>query len=154
MSVLKKILLVLLVVFIGIQFFRPVRNENEQVLSTDITKKFNISDSVLNILKISCYDCHSNNTNYPFYVNIEPVGWILNNHIKNGKDKLNFSDFGSYSQRRQMSKLKSIASQIQDDKMPISSYLILHKKAVLSSGNKELIINWANKTRDSLSSNQ
>jgi len=154
MSVLKKILLLLLLVLMGIQFIRPVRNESGQLLSTDITKTFNISDSVLNILKISCYDCHSNNTNYPFYVNIEPVGWILNNHIKNGKDKLNFSDFGSYSQRRQMSKFKSIASQIQDDKMPISSYLILHKKAVLSSGNKELIINWANKTRDSLSSNQ
>ncbi|MBK9327939.1 MAG: heme-binding domain-containing protein [Sphingobacteriales bacterium] len=154
MSVLKKILLLLLLVLMGIQFIRPVRNESGQLLSTDITKTFNIPDSVLNVLKMSCYDCHSNNTNYPFYVNIEPVGWILNNHIKNGKDKLNFSDFGSYSQRRQMSKFKSIASQIQDDKMPISSYLILHKKAVLSSGNKELIINWANKTRDSLSSNQ
>lgn len=154
MAVLKKILLLLLLVLMGIQFIRPVRNESGQLLSTDITKTFNIPDSVLNVLKISCYDCHSNNTNYPFYVNIEPVGWILNNHIKNGKDKLNFSDFGSYSQRRQMSKFKSIASQIQDDKMPISSYLMLHKKAVLSSGNKELIINWANKTRDSLSSNQ
>jgi hypothetical protein len=90
MHIIKKILLVLLIVFIGIQFIRPVRNESEQVLSTDITKTFNVPDSVLNLLKISCYDCHSNNTNYPFYVNIEPVGWMLINHIKNGKDKLKF----------------------------------------------------------------
>ena len=146
------ILLVLLIVFIGIQFIRPVRNESEQVLSADITKTFNVPDSVLNVLKISCYDCHSNNTNYPFYVNIEPVGWMLNNHIKNGKEKLNFSDFGAYSRRRQISKLRSIISQIQDDKMPLSSYTTIHKDAVLTTEDKTLIIDWSNKTKDSLSS--
>ena len=145
------ILLVLLIVFIGIQFIRPVRNESEQVLSADITKTFNVPDSVLNALKMSCYDCHSNNTNYPFYVNIEPVGWMLNNHIKNGKEKLNFSDFGAYSRRRQISKLRSIISQIQDDKMPLSSYTTIHKDAVLTTEDKTLIIDWSNKTKDSLS---
>ena len=152
MHIIKKILLVLLIVFIGIQFIRPVRNESEQVLSADITKTFNVPDSVLNVLKISCYDCHSNNTNYPFYVNIEPVAWMLNNHIKNGKDKLNFSDFGSYSRRRQMSKLRSIISQIKDDKMPLSSYTVIHKDAILTTKDKALIIDWSNKTKDSLSS--
>lgn len=141
----------LLIVFIGIQFIRPVRNESEQVLSIDITKTFNVPNSVLNALKISCYDCHSNNTNYPFYVNIEPVGWMLNNHIKNGKDKLNFSDFGSYSRRRQISKLRSIISQIKDDKMPLSSYTVIHKDAILTTETKALIIDWSNKTKDSLS---
>ena len=145
------ILLVLLIVFIGIQFIRPVRNESEQVLSADITKTFNVPDSVLNVLKISCYDCHSNNTNYPFYVNLEPVGWMLNNHIRNGKEKLNFSDFGAYSRRRQISKLRSIISQIQDDKMPLSSYTTIHKDAVLTTEDKTLIIDWSNKTKDSLS---
>ena len=152
MRIIKKILLALLIVFIGIQFIRPVRNESEQALSTDITKTFNIPDKVLNVMKISCYDCHSNNTRYPFYTYIQPIGWMMNNHIKNGKDKLNFSDFGSYSLRRQKSKLKSIVSQIQHEKMPISSYSIMHKD-ILASGNKILIINWANKTIDSLSSN-
>jgi hypothetical protein len=151
MRIIKMILLVLLIVFIGIQFIRPVRNESEQVLSADITKTFNVPDSVLNVLKISCYDCHSNNTNYPFYVNIEPVGWMLNNHIKNGKEKLNFSDFGAYSRRRQISKLRSIISQIQDDKMPLSSYTTIHKDAVLTTEDKTLIIDWSNKTKDSLS---
>ena len=139
-------------VFIGIQFIRPVRNESGQVLPTDITKTFNVPDSILSVLKVSCYDCHSNNTHYPLYANIQPLGWMLNNHIKNGKEKLNFSDFGSYSRHRQMSKLKSIISQIQHEKMPISSYSIMHKD-ILTSGNKVLIINWANKTIDSLSSN-
>ncbi|MFN8283338.1 MAG: heme-binding domain-containing protein [Chitinophagales bacterium] len=151
MRIIKMILLVLLIVFIGIQFIRPVRNESGQVLSTDITKMFNVPDSVLNAFKISCYDCHSNNTNYPFYVNIEPVGWMLNNHINNGKDKLNFSDFGAYSRRRQISKLRSIISQIQDNKMPLSSYTVIHKDAILTTEDKTLIIDWSNKTKDSLS---
>jgi hypothetical protein len=152
MHIEKKIFLVLIIILIGIQFIRPVRNQSEQVLSTDITKTFTVPDSILNILKTSCYDCHSNNTNYPFYTNIQPIGWMMDRHIKNGKDKLNFSDFGSYSRRRQKSKLKSIVSQIQHEKMPISSYSIMHKD-ILTSGNKVLIINWANKTIDSLSSN-
>ncbi len=151
MSIIKKTLLVLLIVFIGIQFIRPVRNESGQVLSTDIIKTLNVPDNVFNALKISCYDCHSNNTNYPFYTNIQPVGWMMNNHIKNGKDKLNFSDFGSYSRRRQISKLRSIISQIQDDKMPLSSYTIIHKDAVLTTENKTLIIDWLSKSKDSLS---
>lgn len=151
MRITKKILLALLIVFICIQFIRPVRNESEQVLSTDITKMFNVPANVFNVLKISCYDCHSNNTNYPFYVNIEPIGWMLNNHIKNGKDKLNFSDFGAYSRRRQISKLRSIISQIQDDKMPLSSYTVIHKNAILTTEDKALITDWSNKTKDSLS---
>lgn len=144
----------LLFIVVGIQFIRPVRNESEQVLSTDITKTLNVPDSVLDVLKIACYDCHSSNTDYPFYANIQPVGWILNNHIKNGKDKLNFSDFGAYSRRRQISKLRSIISQIKDDKMPLSSYGLIHKDAVLTTQTKAMIIDWSNKTKDSLSSNQ
>lgn len=131
---------------------RPVRNESGQVLPTDITMAYKMPDSILNVLKTSCYDCHSNNTDYPFYATIQPVGWMMNNHIKNGKDKLNFSDFGSYSRRRQISKFRSIISQIQDDKMPLSSYTIIHKDAILTTENKILIIDWSNKTRDSLSS--
>lgn len=154
MRIIKKILLMLLFIVVGIQFIRPVRNESEQVLSTDITKTLNVPDSVLDVLKIACYDCHSSNTDYPFYANIQPVGWILNNHIKNGKDKLNFSDFGAYSRRRQISKLRSIISQIKDDKMPLSSYGLIHKDAVLTTQTKAMIIDWSNKTKDSLSSNQ
>jgi hypothetical protein len=152
MHIEKKIFLVLIIILIGIQFIRPVRNQSEQVLSTDITKTFTVPDSILNILKTSCYDCHSNNTNYPFYTNIQPIGWMMDRHIKNGKDKLNFSEFGGYTQRRQISKLSSIISQIEDDNMPLSSYTIMHKDAILTKENKALIMDWLNKTKDNLSS--
>ena len=131
MSRIKKILLSILVVLIIIQFIQPARNKSEQLLATDITKIYNVPDSVQNVLKTACYDCHSNNTNYPWYAYVQPIGWMLNNHIQNGKKDLNFSDFGSYSLRRQQSKLKSIASQINDGEMPLSSYTWMHKMHAL-----------------------
>jgi hypothetical protein len=151
MRILKKILLVLLIVFIAIQFIQPARNKNGQVLPTDISKTVSVPENVQTILQNACYDCHSNNTNYPWYNYMQPTAWILANHIKHGKKDLNFSDFGSYSNRRQQSKLKSIASQIKDEEMPLYSYTIIHKNARLSKEEKTLIINWAQNAMDSLS---
>ena len=92
MSWKKKILLAVLIVFVGIQFIQPARNKSGQVLPTDITKTVNIPDEVSDIFENSCYDCHSNNTRYPWYVNIQPMGWIMARHIKKGKENLNYSD--------------------------------------------------------------
>ena len=121
------------------------------MLETDISKAVSIPDSVQMILKRACYDCHSNNTIYPFYAYIQPIGWLLNSHIEEGKSQLNFSDFGSLPKRRQASKLKSIANQIKDGAMPLPAYAMLHKNAVLGKTDKDLIINWANNTKDTLS---
>ena len=151
MSRVKKILLVLLVVFIAIQFIQPARNKSGQVLPTDISKGYNIPAQVQSVLRNACYDCHSNNTNYPWYSTIQPVGWMLARHIKNGKAELNFSEFGDYSIRKQRSKLNSIAKSIEDGTMPFSSYTLIHKNAILTKEQKILIINWANNTRDTLS---
>lgn len=150
MSRIKKILVGILIVFIASQFIQPVRNKNGQVLATDISKTYSLPENVQGILKAACYDCHSNNTEYPWYVNIQPVGWMLTRHIKQGKEELNFSEFGSYSARRQMSKLKSIVNSIKDGTMPLSSYTFIHKNAKLSQGDKVLIIDWVQKTRDGL----
>lgn len=150
MSRIKQILVGILIVFIAIQFIQPARNKNGQVLATDISKTYSLPENVQGILKTACYDCHSNNTEYPWYVNIQPVGWILTRHIKQGKEELNFSEFGSYSARRQMSKLKSIVNSIKDGTMPLSSYTFIHKNAKLSQGDKVLIIDWVQKTRDGL----
>ncbi|MEO6539896.1 MAG: heme-binding domain-containing protein [Ferruginibacter sp.] len=151
MSLVKKILLALLISFIVIQFIQPVRNKGGQVLATDFTKLYVVPENVQVILQNACYDCHSNNTMYPWYSKIQPIAWVMAKHIRNGKETLNFSDFGSYSSRRQISKLKGIANQVKEDEMPISSYKLMHKKAKLSQEQKYLITNWINKTADSLS---
>lgn len=143
MSRTKKILLGVLVLLIVIQFIRPARNINGQVLATDISKLYNIPQNVQASLKTACYDCHSNNTRYPWYMNIQPVGWYLAWHVDEGKDELNFSEFGSYSSRKQAGKLKSIANTVRDDEMPLSSYTLIHKDAKLTTEQKAQIIDWA-----------
>jgi hypothetical protein len=154
MKLLKKILLGLLGVLILIQFIQPARNKNNELLSTDLTKIFKVPQNVQSILKADCYDCHSNNTNYPWYSKVQPFGWLLANHIKEGKEELNFSEFGSYSKRRQISKMNGIANSLKDGSMPLSSYTMIHKDARLSHQDKALLIEWATKTKDSLRLNK
>ncbi|MDQ2721298.1 MAG: heme-binding domain-containing protein [Bacteroidota bacterium] len=151
MSRVKKILLVTLVVIVAIQFIQPARNKSGQVLPTDISKVYSMPGQVQSLLKNACYDCHSNNTNYPWYATIQPVGWMLARHIKNGKVELNYNEFGVYSIRKQRSKLNSIAKTIEDGTMPLSTYTLIHKNAILTKEEKALIIDWANATKDSLS---
>ena len=143
-------LLTLLIVAIGIQFIQPAPNENGQVLETDITKIFEVPKNVQAILKASCYDCHSNNTQYPWYSKIQPAGWWMASHIKDGKEELNFSEFGKYSNRRQQSKLKSIINRIKDGTMPLPSYILIHKNAILSKQDKSALKKWASTIKDSL----
>lgn len=150
MSRSKKILIGILIVLIAIQFIQPARNKNGQVLPTAISKMYSLPENVQATLKIACYDCHSNNTQYPWYANVQPVRSMLDWHIKEGKEELNFSEFGSYSHRRQINKLKAIANSIDDGSMPLSSYTLIHKNARLSPAEKISIINWARKTADSL----
>ena len=146
-------MLALLIVFIAIQFIQPAHNISGQVLPTDITKTVNVPDKVLAIFKNSCYDCHSNNTRYPWYVYIQPMGWMMARHIKNGKDNLDFSDFGSYSQRKQANKLRAIETSIKEGSMPLSSYTIMHGDAKLSTEDKKLITDWVSNAKDSLTKN-
>jgi hypothetical protein len=151
MSWKKKALLTLLIVFIAIQFIQPAHKKNGQVLPTDIVKMYNVPLNVQSVLKTSCYDCHSNNTRYPWYFNIQPLGWMLNSHVTNGKENLNFSDFGSYSERKQKNKFRAIAKSIDEGSMPLWQYTIIHKDARLTTETKAFIINWSEKIKDSLS---
>jgi hypothetical protein len=146
----KKILIGLLGVLALIQFIQPSRNKSSEMLSTDLAKTINIPGNVQSVLKVACYDCHSNNTNYPWYSRIQPLGWLLARHIRKGKAELNFSEFGSYSLRRQISKLNGIANSIKDGTMPLSSYTMTHKDARLSKEDKALLNDWATRTKDSL----
>ena len=150
MQLIKRLALVLLVVFLAIQFIRPVRNINPAVLSTDITKLVSVPEKVSAILKHSCYDCHSNNTRYPWYMNIQPMGWVMADHIKDGKKDLNFSEFGSYSLRKQTNKLSAIEDVLQENEMPLSSYLILHRSAKLSDADKQLIVAWVAAAKETI----
>jgi hypothetical protein len=149
---LKKVLLLLLVVLVVIQFFHPAKNLDASAAATanDISKVMAVPDNVQDILKRSCYDCHSNNTTYPWYSKIQPVAWWLNNHIEEGKGEINFNEFATYRLRRQYKKLEEIIEQVKEDEMPLSSYTLIHKDAVLSKDQKLALSSWAGAAMDSM----
>lgn len=153
MNRIKAGLLALLIIFIAIQFIQPARNHNGQVVKDDISNISKVPKQVEGVLKKSCYDCHSNQTEYPWYTYIQPLGLWMDSHIRKGNDELNFDEFAVYSKRRQLSKLKSISESIEDGSMPLSSYTFIHQKARLSKNEKALILDWVKSTRDSLSLN-
>lgn len=147
---LKILAIIALVTLVGIQFVPAKRNQSDIVPASDFIATYNPPKEVESILRTSCYDCHSNNTNYPWYNKIQPVSWYLEDHVKHGKEELNFSEFGEYSDRRKMSKLKSFVSQVEQDEMPLDSYTFLHRSAKVSNAEKELVLTWVNQLQDSL----
>ncbi|WP_072403640.1 heme-binding domain-containing protein [Flaviramulus basaltis] len=148
MKIVKIIVLVLLVAFVGIQFVPTERNQSDVVPKTDFMLVNDVPKEIENKLQVSCYDCHSNNTAYPWYNKIQPVAWFMEDHIKKGKEELNFNEWADYSDRRKKSKLKSIISQIKDDEMPLSSYTLIHKDASFSEDDKKKVITWLTQLKD------
>ncbi|MCH2489208.1 MAG: heme-binding domain-containing protein [Flavobacteriales bacterium] len=150
MKIVKIIAIVLLVAFVGIQFIPTTRNQSDSVPSTDFMLVNNVPKNIQNKLQISCYDCHSNNTQYPWYNKVQPVAWFLEDHIKEGKAELNFNEWNSLSTRRKTSKLRSIIKQIENGEMPLDSYTFIHRDARFSEAEAEEIINWVTQLKDSL----
>lgn len=152
MNYFRPFLIVLAILFVLIQFFRPVRNNSKANAEKTLKHLFYVPKDVSLILSKACYDCHSNKTNYPWYANVQPVGWYIDQHIFEGKKELNFDEFGYYSTKRQRNKFKAIASQIENNAMPLSSYSFIHLKAKLTQVEKEVIIKWANSMSNDIQS--
>jgi hypothetical protein len=146
----KSITLIVIIIFIGIQFIRPEKNISAKLSSTNVSALYPVPKDVDSLLKRSCYDCHSNNTVYPWYANFQPVYWWLNNHIEDGKRHLNFDAFASYKISRQYKKLDDIIDEIKQGDMPLPSYIFEHKEARLTDTEKEKIYDWCNLLRDSI----
>tara|TARA_R110000851_G_scaffold179940_1_gene327072 strand:+ start:20410 stop:20862 length:453 start_codon:yes stop_codon:yes gene_type:complete len=150
MKIVKIIAIVLLVVFVGIQFIPSSGNQSDSVPETDFMLVNNVPKNIQNKLQVSCYDCHSNNTQYPWYNKVQPVAWFLEDHIKEGKAELNFNEWDSLSTRRKTSKLRSIIKQIENGEMPLDSYTFIHRDAKFSEAEAEEIINWVTQLKNSL----
>ncbi len=139
---LKKILIALLIVFVLMQAIRPARNIGSIASSTDITHYITVPDSIMKVLQRSCYDCHSNHTNYPWYTNINPVGWWMNGHIKDGKRAINFSDLSAFNKKKLDHRLSDIAKEVEEHDMPLSSYTFIHTDAKLTGPEIIMIKRW------------
>ncbi|MFH0757588.1 MAG: heme-binding domain-containing protein [Bacteroidota bacterium] len=134
--------LLLLGILIVLQFFQPEKNAGTSSVD-DLVKVLSVPDSISAIMIVSCYDCHSNNTVYPWYSRISPVSWYLSNHIKKGLDKLNFSEFGTLEKSKQVGLLSDICEVIESGTMPLKSYLLVHRRSRLDLAEAEDLCSWA-----------
>ncbi|MBO9618356.1 MAG: heme-binding domain-containing protein [Niabella sp.] len=147
---LKKILLIFIIILIGIQFIRPAKNEHSGSFPNAVALKYPISASANSILKRACYDCHSNNTVYPWYNRVQPVYWLLDNHVRNGKRHFNFDDFTRLPAWKQYHKLDEVAEQVKENNMPLESYTWIHKDAILTDAEKKEIYAWVNTAKTAM----
>ena len=138
---------------IALQFFRGPEPEVSTVNPGDLLATSTISEEVALVLKTACYDCHSNETKYPWYSYITPFSWFIFDHVREGREELNFSEWTDMTDRRQPRKLKEIAEEVEEDHMPLSSYLLLHGEARLSDAQKNVLISWAESFGGSSSEN-
>jgi len=147
---LKKILLFLLIALIIIQFIHPEKNKADGAQPDFIGTVFAVPEKVNLILAKACNDCHSNKPNYPWYCNIQPVHWWMNNHIMEAKKELNFDEYKNRSLRFQYHKMEEIVEQVKEGDMPLFSYTLIHRDAKLTQAEKNELINWADGIRESL----
>ncbi|HEA23170.1 hypothetical protein LCGC14_0570940 [marine sediment metagenome] len=141
---LKKILIGLGIVLISIQFIRPEKNDSND-LTYAISKKYQVPEDVNHLLQVSCNDCHSNKTEYPWYANVQPVAWWLNEHVVDGKRHLNFSEFTKMPIAIQNHKFEETIEMVEEKEMPLVdyTYLGLHPEADLSEDQRKKIMDWA-----------
>ena len=138
---MKKLVLIIVVVFILIQFVRPEKNNSNNELNA-IATTVNVPNEVQEILKTSCNDCHSNNTEYPWYSEIAPVSWFLASHVYDGKEHLNFSEWALYNENQKNHIIEDLLEELEEKEMPLKSYLIVHENAKMTAEQYKVLISW------------
>ncbi len=148
---IKKILLALLAILLILQVFRPEKNISD-INTFAVSTKYQVPDNVSQILKESCNDCHSNLTSYPWYADVQPVAWWLDNHVIDGKRHLNFSEFTNRPIAVQNHKFEEVIEMVEEKEMPLASYtwLGLHSNAKIDDQQRKILINWAKAQMDTL----
>ncbi|MBX2828694.1 MAG: heme-binding domain-containing protein [Flavobacteriaceae bacterium] len=139
------ILRIALLALIVIQFFRPEKNNSGYESLTAFENETKPSPEVVGILKSNCYDCHSNQTQYPWYAEVAPISFWLDDHVRHGKGELNFSDWESYSVKKKDHKLEEIIEEVEEEHMPLDSYTWMHGS--LSEEDKKALFLWVELAR-------
>ncbi len=138
---MKKVGLVIIVVFILIQMIRPKKNASRNRIN-DISTVMELPNEVKEIIKTSCADCHSNFTKYPWYSEIAPVSWYLAQHVNKGKEHLNFSEWTVYNKNQKEHIIKDLKEVLKAHEMPLKSYLLLHEEAELTKDQYDVLLTW------------
>jgi hypothetical protein len=146
----KVVLRTLAIVFLLMQFVRPDRTNPEIDPALDLHASAELNESVSSLLRTSCYDCHSNETVWPWYAHVAPSSWFVTKHVNEGRRHLNFSTWGAYPPSKADHKLEEIVEYVENGEMPLPSYLPLHAEAKLTDDDRLLIMDWARGLREQL----
>lgn len=143
MKAYRKIGVLLLILLVVSQFIQPKKNTSDTIITeNDISKVYAIPNDLHQVLINKCYDCHSNNTRYPWYFHIQPIGWWLAAHVHEGKEELNFSEFRSYDQKKTDHKLEELEEVMEERSMPLKAYTLFHKEAKITEEDEQMIKGW------------
>lgn len=151
MKFINKIVIAVFAVLVIIQFIRSEKNSQPGPQPNAIFEHYPAPDQVQAIVKKACYDCHSNNTNYPWYANVQPIAWWINDHVEDGKRHLNFSEFATYKPKKAKHKLEEVFEEVEKHEMPLESYTWIHPEARLTAEEQKMLIDWAKSTSASIS---
>ena len=143
---MKKLILWILIPSIAIQF---IQMDVPQTLKFTPHQEIDAPIEVMEILQLSCYDCHSNSIIYPWYSKIAPISWYTQSHVKNGRRVVNFSQWKSYDKKKKLKVIQELPKSLLI-RMPLPDYLWTHKEAILSKEDKKLLSNWAKEVQKSL----
>jgi hypothetical protein len=143
MKASRKIGVLVIIILVVMQFIQPTKNRSEEIVTeNDISKVYAMPQDLHQTLMTKCYDCHSNNTRYPWYFNIQPIGWWLAAHVHEGKEHLNFSEFKKYPSDRSLDKLEELREVTTERSMPLKAYTIFHEHSELTSADQKQILDW------------
>jgi len=135
---LKKILLwsvglLVLLQFISVDKTNPKSDPKDEVKAPN---------EVMSILKKSCYDCHSNQTQWPWYSEIAPISFVVSSHVKKARKAINFSSYNTMDLALKQQRLKRAIMTVENERMALPSYVSAHKEAKLSKAQKVLLTQW------------
>ncbi len=139
---MKRLFYILVIFLILIQFFRIDKTNPPINKGMDFIETKNTPEPMANLIRSACYDCHSHETRYPWYANVQPLAWLLEKHISDGRTHFNFSTFATYEPKRQAHKLYEASELIESHEMPMESYIIGHPEAKLSDSQRKEIIEY------------
>ncbi len=141
-TLVKRILLGLLGVLVILQFFQIDQSNPPVQASQDLLSAVQPPEEVASLLKTACYDCHSYQTEYPWYANIQPVGWWLQGHVEEGREHLNYSTWTAYDAEKRAHKAEESAEEVAEGHMPLKVYPLTHPEARLTDAQRERLSTW------------
>ena len=125
------------VAFVAIQLV-PVSRTNPPVQG-----EFRGSTEVVSVLRRACYDCHSNETVWPWYSRVAPLSWVIAHDVNVGRAELNFSTWNQLSIDKQAKAMKESWKEVAEGEMPTWYYVLLHPEARLSANDQSVLRTWA-----------